>query len=113
MGSLAVSGTDQTLATGPARSVSGWERILDQLPTVGEGANGAWHYWKVDDDSGCPADDLERGERLGRETVTVLRAHPEGAPALRRILRDIDLSSQVAQGFLNALEAALLGRADA
>lgn len=111
--SLAVSGTDQTLATGPAQSGSGWERILDQLPTVGEGADGAWHYWSVDDDCGCPDTDLARGEHLGRETVAVLRAHPEGAPALRRILRDIDLSSQVAQGFLNALEAALFGRADA
>ncbi len=111
MGSLAVSGTDQTLATGGARAASGWARILDQLPTVAEGSDGHWHYWEVDDDCGCPVTDLERGEQLGRETVAVLRAHPEGACVLRRILRDIDLDSQVAQGFLSALEAALFGRA--
>ena len=44
------------------------------------------------------------GEALGRETGAQMQRFPEGGPVLRRIMRELDRDSSVAQGFFNRLE---------
>ena len=58
-------------------------------------------------DTGVYADDWPRGESLARETVAHMQDFPEGSSVLRRILRDMDPDSTVAQGFINYLEELL------
>lgn len=85
-----------------------WEDQWLSFPTVSRDEHGNWRYWEVHPDSGVYQDDWPRGDRLARETILQMQRFPEGASVLRRILREIDLESTVAQGFLNRIEDALV-----
>jgi len=84
-----------------------WEQQWLAFPTVSRDEHGAWHYWDVGKDSGVYQDDWPRGDRLARDTILQMQRFPQGASVLRRILREMDLESIVAQGFLNRIEDAL------
>ncbi len=50
------------------------------------------------------SDDQALGEALARDTVAQMQRFPEGSSVLRRLMREIDHNSIVAQGFFNRLE---------
>jgi hypothetical protein len=84
-----------------------WDEQWLAFPTVSRDEHGTWHYWDVQADSAVYQDDWPQGDRLARDTILQMQRFPEGASVLRRILREIDLDSTVAQGFLNRIEDAL------
>ncbi len=65
---------------------------------------GNWYYWDVTGGSRIYSDDRALGEALARDTVAQMQRFPEGSPVLRRLMREIDHNSIVAQGFFNRLE---------
>ena len=89
-------------------SMEWWEEQWSQFPTVGVDAEGARSFWCVPRDTGCYQDDWPLGERLAEQTLTQMQRFPEGSAVLRRVLRDLDYSSTVGQGFLSKLEETLI-----
>ena len=88
-----------------------WNEQWLAFPTVSLDADGQWHYWDVPEDSGVYSDDWAVGEGLARDTVAHMQAFREGSTVLRRIVRELDLNSTVAQGFLTRIED-MLARPD-
>ena len=84
-----------------------WREQWLAFPTVAPRDDGGFDFWAVEPDTGVYQDDWPRGERLARDTIAHMQAFPEGSSVLRRILRDMEHDSTVAQGFLNHLEEAL------
>ena len=85
-----------------------WNEEWLKFPTVSLDDEGKWHYWDVTEDSRVYSDDRARGEALARDTVAQMQRFPEGGSVLRRIMREIDRDSIVAQGFFNRLEDMLI-----
>jgi hypothetical protein len=81
-----------------------WNEEWLKFPTVSLDDEGKWHYWDVTEGSRIYSDDRALGEALARDTVAQMQRFPEGGPVLRRIMREIDHDSIVAQGFFNRLE---------
>ena len=81
-----------------------WNEEWLKFPTVSLDDEGKWHYWDVTEDSRVYSDDRSVGEALARDTVAQMQRFPEGGSVLRRIMREIDHDSIVAQGFFNRLE---------
>ncbi len=81
-----------------------WNEEWLKFPTVSLEDEGKWHYWDVTEGSLIYSDDRALGEALARDTVAQMQRFPEGGPVLRRIMREIDHDSIVAQGFFNRLE---------
>ncbi len=81
-----------------------WREEWLKFPTVSRDEEGNWQYWDVPVDTGVYNDDRTLGEALARDTVAQMQRFPEGSSVLRRIIRDIDLNSSAAQGFVNRLE---------
>ena len=81
-----------------------WKEEWLKFPTVSLDDEGKWHYWDVTEGSRVYSDDRALGEALARDTVAQMQRFPEGGPVLRRIMREIDHDSIVAQGFFNRLE---------
>jgi len=55
-------------------------------------------------DSGVYSKDWAIGEALARDTVAHMQAFHSGASVLRRIMREMEFESTVAQGFLTRIE---------
>ena len=81
-----------------------WQNEWLKFPTVSLDAAGGWHYWDVPDDPHVYGTDWKVGEGLARDTVAQMQRFPAGSSVLRRILREIDVNSLVAQGFLARIE---------
>ena len=81
-----------------------WNEEWLKFPTVSLDDEGKWHYWDVTGGSRIYSDDRALGEALARDTVAQMQRFPEGGSVLRRIMREIDHNSIVAQGFFNRLE---------
>ncbi len=81
-----------------------WNRQWLLFPTVSRDGEGSWRYWDVPEDTGVYNDDWAVGERLARETVAHMQNFQSGNNVLRRIVREIDFESTVAQGFLTRIE---------
>ncbi len=81
-----------------------WNEEWLKFPTVSLDDKGKWHYWDVTGGSRIYSDDRALGEGLARDTVAQMQRFPEGSSVLRRIMREIDHNSIVAQGFFNRLE---------
>lgn len=81
-----------------------WHDEWLQFPTVRLDAAGGWHYWDVPADTHVYGTDWKVGEGLARDTVAHMQRFPAGGSVLRRILREIDFNSLVAQGFLARIE---------
>ena len=81
-----------------------WQEEWLKFPTVSRDDEGNWQYWDVPVDTGVYGDDRTLGEALARDTVAQMQRFPEGSSVLRRIIRDIDLNSIAAQGFVNRIE---------
>ena len=81
-----------------------WNEEWLKFPTISLDNEGLWHYWDVPRDSGVYADDWRVGEGLARDTVAQMQRFMAGSSALRRILREIDLDSNVGQGFVTRIE---------
>ena len=81
-----------------------WNEEWLKFPTISLDEEGTWHYWVVPEDTHVYATDWQVGEALARDTVAQMQHFPAGSSALRRILRQIDQDSLVAQGFLARLE---------
>ncbi len=81
-----------------------WNEEWLKFPTVSLDEEGKWHYWDVTEGSRVYSDDRALGEALARDTVAQMQRFPEGGSVLRRIMREIDHNSIVAQGFFNRLE---------
>ena len=81
-----------------------WNEEWLKFPTVSLDDAGKWHYWDVTEGSQIYSDDRALGEALARDTVAQMQRFPEGGSVLRRIMREIDHNSIVAQGFFNRLE---------
>jgi hypothetical protein len=81
-----------------------WNEEWLKFPTVSLDEEGKWHYWDVTGGSRVYSDDRSLGEALARDTVAQMQRFPEGGSVLRRIMREIDHNSIVAQGFFNRLE---------
>lgn len=81
-----------------------WNEQWLAFPTVGRDEDGAWFYWVVPEDTGVHSDDWALGEGLARATVAQMQRFPAGSSVLRRIMREIDHDSTIAQGFLTRLE---------
>ena len=81
-----------------------WNAEWLKFPTVSLDDQGEWHYWDVAEDSGLYKDDWRLGEVLARETVAQMQLFEAGSSVLRRIMREIDHESTVAQGFLTRIE---------
>ena len=81
-----------------------WNEEWLKFPTVSLDDEGKWHYWDVTEGSRVYSDDRALGEALARDTVAQMQRFPEGGSVLRRIMREIDHDSIVAQGFFNRLE---------
>ena len=96
---------DEEAAIAAAEETNEWW-IAEWLkfPTITQDADGQWHYWDVPADSGVYAEDWKLGEGLARDTVAQMQRFPDGSSALRRIMREIDFESTVAQGFLTRIE---------
>ncbi|MGF1611894.1 MAG: hypothetical protein ACFCUQ_21015 [Kiloniellales bacterium] len=96
---------DEEAAVAAAEKSHDWwiEEWL-KFPTISQDAEGQWRYWDVPHDSGVYADDWKLGEGLARDTVAQMQRFPDGSSALRRIMREIDFDSTVAQGFLTRIE---------
>ncbi len=81
-----------------------WNQEWLKFPTVSLDDEGKWHYWDVTEGNRIYSDDRALGEALARDTVAQMQRFPEGSSVLRRIMREIDHDSIVAQGFFNRLE---------
>lgn len=81
-----------------------WNQEWLKFPTITRDEEGQWHYWDVPVDSGVYGDDWRLGEGLARDTVAQMQRFNAGSSALRRILREMDFNSTIAQGFLNRIE---------
>ena len=81
-----------------------WNAEWLKFPTISLDDEGQWHYWDVPEDSGVYGDDWQLGEALARDTVAQMQRFESGNSALRRIMREIDFDSTVAQGFLTRIE---------
>ena len=81
-----------------------WNEEWLKFPTVSLDDEGNWHYWDVTADNGVYSHDRAVGEALARDTVAQMQRFPEGGSVLRRLMREIDHNSIVAQGFFNRLE---------
>ncbi len=81
-----------------------WIEEWLKFPTVSLDEEGKWHYWDVTGGSRIYSSDRALGEALARDTVAQMQRFPEGGSVLRRIMREIDHNSIVAQGFFNRLE---------
>ena len=81
-----------------------WQGEWLKFPTISLDTEGQWHYWDVAEDSGVYSEDWRRGEALARDTVAQMQRFESGSSALRRILREIDFESTVAQGFMTRIE---------
>ena len=81
-----------------------WNEQWLLFPTVSRDAEGGWHYWDVPTDTGVYSVDWAVGEALARDTVAHMQAFQSGATVLRRIMREIEFESTVAQGFLTRIE---------
>ena len=81
-----------------------WIQQWQSFPSVSLDSEGAWHYWDVPEDTGVYSEDWAVGEALARDTVAHMQKFLAGASVLRRIMRDIDFESTVAQGFLTRIE---------
>ena len=81
-----------------------WIEEWLKVPTVSLDEEGKWHYWDVTGGSRIYSNDRALGEGLARDTVAQMQRFPEGGSVLRRIMREIDHNSIVAQGFFNRLE---------
>ena len=81
-----------------------WNQEWLKFPTITLDEEGQWHYWDVPPDSGVYGDDWQLGEKLARETVAQMQRFTAGSSALRRMLREMDFNSTIAQGFLNRIE---------
>lgn len=88
-----------------------WTNQWLAFPTVTLDQDGLWHYWNVPDDSGVYSEDWAVGEGLARDTVAQMQAFREGSTVLRRIIKELDLNSTIAQGFLTRIED-MLARPD-
>ena len=86
------------------QSETWWNEQWLAFPTVSLDHEGRWHYWDVPDDSGVYTDDWAAGEGLARDTVAHMQRFAAGSSVLRRIMREIDFNSTVAQGFLTRIE---------
>lgn len=85
-------------------SAEWWNAEWLTFPTVSLDEEGEWHYWVVPEDSGVYKDDWRLGEDLARDTVAHMQRFEAGSTVLRRIMREIDHQSTVAQGFLTRIE---------
>ena len=85
-------------------SADWWTEEWLKFPTISLDAEGQWHYWDVPADSGVYGDDWELGESLARDTVAQMQRFEAGSSALRRIMREMDFDSTVAQGFVTRIE---------
>lgn len=85
-------------------SAEWWNAEWLKFPTVSLDEQGEWHYWVVAEDSGVYKDDWRLGEDLARDTVAHMQHFEAGSTVLRRIMREIDHQSTVAQGFLTRIE---------
>jgi hypothetical protein len=81
-----------------------WREEWLKFPTVSLNEEGNWHYWDVPKDDGVYSEGRSLGEALARDTVAQMQRFPEGSSVLRRVMRDIDRDSIVAQGFFDRLE---------
>ncbi len=81
-----------------------WNAQWLLFPSVSQDHEGAWRYWDVPEDTGVYNDDWAIGERLARETVAHMQDFQSGNNVLRRIMREIDFETAVAQGFLTRIE---------
>ena len=81
-----------------------WNQEWLKFPTISLDDDGHWHYWDVPDDTGVYNVDWRVGEGLARDTVAQMQRFMAGSSALRRIMREIDFNSTVAQGFLTRIE---------
>jgi hypothetical protein len=81
-----------------------WIRQWLLFPSVSQDAEGNWRYWDVPEDTGVYNDDWAVGENLARKTVIHMQEFQSGNNVLRRIVREIDFESTVAQGFLTRIE---------
>lgn len=81
-----------------------WDQEWLRFPTISRDGQGNWCYWDVPRASGVYRDDWALGEAMARDTVVQIQRFAAGGSALRRILREIDFSSSIAQGFLNGIE---------
>ena len=81
-----------------------WNRQWLLFPSLSFDDEGGWRYWDVPEDTGVYNDDWAVGERLARETVAHMQDFQSGNNVLRRIMREIDFESTVAQGFLTRIE---------
>jgi len=86
------------------RDEAAWNQLWLEFPTVSQDNQGTWHYWDVPEDTGVYSVDWAVGEALARDTVAHMQAFQSGATVLRRIMREIDFESTVAQGFLTRIE---------
>ena len=86
------------------RDEAAWNAEWLNFPTVSQDELGGWHYWDVPADSGVYHDDWAVGEALARDTVAHMQRFQSGSSVLRRIMREIEFESTVAQGFLTRLE---------
>lgn len=94
----------EALVQGAEASAEWWNQEWLKFPTISLDDEGQWHYWDVAEDSGVYSDDWELGEGMARDTVAQMQRFPDGSSALRRIMREIDFNSTVAQGFLTRIE---------
>ncbi len=81
-----------------------WQEAWLKCPTVSLNEDGTWRYWDVPADDGVYSEGRSRGEALARDTVAQMQHFPEGSSVLRRIMRDIDQNTIVAQGFVTRIE---------
>ena len=89
---------------GAAESAEWWNEEWLKFPTISLDEDGLWHYWDVPPDSGVYSDDWVLGEGMARDTVAQMQRFTAGSSALRRIMREIDFNSTIAQGFLTRIE---------
>lgn len=94
----------EALVQGAEASAEWWNQEWLKFPTISLDDEGQWHYWDVAEDSGVYSDDWKLGEGMARDTVAQMQRFPDGSSALRRIMREIDFNSTVAQGFLTRIE---------
>jgi len=85
-------------------STEWWNQEWLKFPTVSLDSEGKWSYWDVSPDSGIYAEDWKTGEAFARDTVAHMQAFQDGSSVLRRIFREMDFESTVAQGFLTRVE---------
>ncbi len=81
-----------------------WNEQWLAFPTVRLDDEGVWRYWEVPADSGVYSDDWTIGEGLARQTVKHMQSFTAGSTVLRRIVREMDHNSTVAQGFIQRIE---------